>query len=275
LHETNGTTFFEGKFSTPDPKQLLRILELIRARLGDHVMLRIDSNQAYSLATARRLARLLEELGVGNWEKRVPTLSKLIELRRHRSILFSTDNTDIGGAMDHKIRDAICGNPAVLGGIGRLCASSVPANIPASISGARAVAASPAPPMGDLSCGGSSTLRIEGNRLHRLLQLVHSRIEVALQFLVFRAEGLAEAERQVAAGEPFQALRHGGHNKTCSRAASARSASTHVRSAVATALLSAASCSSRTFSVAASLKACTARAMRPMSSRRFRPGICV
>jgi glucarate dehydratase len=120
LHETNGTTFFEGKFSTPDPKQWLRMLELIRARLGDHVMLRIDSNQAYSLATARRLARLLEELGVGNWEKRVPTLSKMIELRHHRSILFSTDNADIGGAMDHKIRDAICGNPAVLGGIGRL-----------------------------------------------------------------------------------------------------------------------------------------------------------
>jgi glucarate dehydratase len=99
LHETYGTTFFEGKVSTHDPHVSLRMLELIRARLGDEVMLRIDSNQAYSLATARRLVRPLEELGVRNWEDPVPTLAEMTELRRHCSIPFSTHNTDIAHAM--------------------------------------------------------------------------------------------------------------------------------------------------------------------------------
>jgi glucarate dehydratase len=120
LYETFGTTFFEGKFSTVDPQISLRMLELIRVKLGDAVMLRIDSNQAYSLATARRLARPLEELGVRNWEDPVGTAEEMVELRRHCSIPFSTHNTDIARAMALKLPDAICGNPAVLGGVGRL-----------------------------------------------------------------------------------------------------------------------------------------------------------
>jgi len=120
LHETHGTTFFEGKFSTVDPKISLRMLELIRERLGDEVMLRIDSNQAYSLATARRLDRPLEELGVRNWEDPVATVSEMRELRRHCSIPFSTHDANIAQAMLDKVPDAICSNPAVLGGIGRL-----------------------------------------------------------------------------------------------------------------------------------------------------------
>jgi glucarate dehydratase len=42
------------------------------------------------------------------------------ELRRHCSIPFSTHDTNIAHAMVHKIPDAICSNPAILGGIGRL-----------------------------------------------------------------------------------------------------------------------------------------------------------
>jgi glucarate dehydratase len=120
LHEAHGTTFFEGKFSTLDPKVSLRMLELIRKRLGDEVMIRIDSNQAYSLATARRLVAPLEELGVRNWEDPVPTLAEMHELRRHCSIPFSTHDANIAHAMVHKVPDAICSNPAILGGIGRL-----------------------------------------------------------------------------------------------------------------------------------------------------------
>jgi glucarate dehydratase len=120
LHETYGTTFFEGKFSTEDPAVSLRMLELIRRDLGEAVMLRIDSNQAYSLATARRLARPLEELGVRNWEDPVPTVQAMAELRRHCSIPFSTHDTNIAQAMVTKVPDAICGNPAALGGIARL-----------------------------------------------------------------------------------------------------------------------------------------------------------
>lgn len=120
LHERYGTTFFEGKFSTHDPRVSLRMLELIRHRLGDGVMLRIDSNRAYSLATARRLARPLEDLGIRNWEDPVGTAEEMAELRRHCSIPFSTHNADIARAMALRVPDAICGNPAVIGGIGRL-----------------------------------------------------------------------------------------------------------------------------------------------------------
>jgi len=120
LNETYGTTYFEGKFSTHDPRVSLRMVELIRRRLGEDVMIRIDSNQAYTLATARRLARPLEDLGVRNWEDPVPTLAEMIELRRHCSIPFSTHDMNIAHAMVHKVPDALCGNPAVLGGIGRL-----------------------------------------------------------------------------------------------------------------------------------------------------------
>lgn len=119
LHETFGTTFFEGKFSTEDPKLSLKMVELIRKRLNDAVMIRIDSNQAYSLATARQLARPLEELGVRNWEDPVATLDEMRELRRHCAIPFSTHNVDIARAVDLRVPDAIVSNPTVLGGIGR------------------------------------------------------------------------------------------------------------------------------------------------------------
>ncbi|PZO81962.1 MAG: chloromuconate cycloisomerase [Mesorhizobium amorphae] len=119
LHEEHGTTFFECKFSTADPAPSLRMVELVRERLGEGAMIRIDSNQAYSLATARRLARPLEELGVRNWEDPVATLEEMRELRRHCSIPFSTHNLDIARAIDLRVPDAIVGNPAALGGIGR------------------------------------------------------------------------------------------------------------------------------------------------------------
>ncbi|MBA8881246.1 mandelate racemase/muconate lactonizing enzyme family protein [Phyllobacterium myrsinacearum] len=119
LNETYGTTFFEGKFSTENPKVSLRILELIRRKLGEDVMLRIDSNQAYSLTTARQLVRPLEELNVRNWEDPVATIEEMRELRRHCLIPFSTHNIDIARAMELKVPDAIVGNPTVHGGIGR------------------------------------------------------------------------------------------------------------------------------------------------------------
>lgn len=96
------------------------MLELIRKRLGDSVMLRIDSNHAYSLATARRLVRPLEDLGVRNWEDPVGTIEEMRELRQHCSIPFSTHNLDIARAMELRVPDAIVGNPTLVGGIGRL-----------------------------------------------------------------------------------------------------------------------------------------------------------
>jgi hypothetical protein len=96
------------------------MVELIRDKLGDYAMIRIDFNKAYSLSTARRLARPLEELGVRNWEDPVATIENMRELRRHCSIPLSTHNIDIARAMDLEVPDAFVGNPTVHGGIGRM-----------------------------------------------------------------------------------------------------------------------------------------------------------
>ena len=120
LNAEHGTTIFEGKLSDADPARAIRAVELIRTSLGDDVVIRVDSNHAYSLPTAKRLARPLEELGVRNWEDPVANPSDLTELRRHCSIPFSTHNIDIGRAMASKVPDAIVSNPCAHGGIGRL-----------------------------------------------------------------------------------------------------------------------------------------------------------
>ncbi|MBW8907736.1 MAG: mandelate racemase/muconate lactonizing enzyme family protein, partial [Mesorhizobium sp.] len=120
LNQRYGTTFFEGKFSTQDPKVSMKMVELMRRKLGDEAMIRIDSNQAYSLATARQLARPLEEFGVRNWEDPVATIEEMRELRRHCSIPFSTHNIDIARAMELKVPDAFVGNPTAHGGINRM-----------------------------------------------------------------------------------------------------------------------------------------------------------
>jgi glucarate dehydratase len=119
LNEKYGTTYFEGKFSTPDPKVSLRVLELIRKQLGDSVMLRIDSNQAYSVASAIKIAKPLEELGVRYWEEPVVSPEEMALLRQHCSIPFSAHNTDLQKAMTLRVPDAIVTSPSSLGGIGR------------------------------------------------------------------------------------------------------------------------------------------------------------
>jgi glucarate dehydratase len=119
LNQEFGSTYFEGKFSTEDPKTSLRALELIRERLGDDVMLRVDSNQAYSLPTAIKVGQHLQELGVRYWEEPVASPEEMALLRRHCSIPFSAHNTDLGKAMTLRVPDAIVTSPSALGGIGR------------------------------------------------------------------------------------------------------------------------------------------------------------
>lgn len=114
-----GTTFFEGKFSTQDPVASLALLRALRRALGPDAMLRIDSNMAYSLATARSLIRPLEELGIRNWEEPVRTFEEMAELRRHTAIAFSSHNVDVARAVALRVPDAIVTNPTLLGGIGR------------------------------------------------------------------------------------------------------------------------------------------------------------
>ena len=120
LNEKFGSTYFEGKFSTPDPKLALGAVRMIRKRLGDEVMIRIDSNKAYSLPTAIQLAPSLEELGVRNWEDPVGTFEEMARLRRHTSIPFSTHNIDLSRAVNLRAPDAFVTDVSTHGGFSRL-----------------------------------------------------------------------------------------------------------------------------------------------------------
>ena len=55
MREQHGSTFFEGKCSSGDPVEVVKIIKEIRKALGDDAMVRLDANMAWSLSTARKL----------------------------------------------------------------------------------------------------------------------------------------------------------------------------------------------------------------------------
>jgi glucarate dehydratase len=116
LREAHGTTFFEGKVSEPDLQLNLTLMRGLRDALGPEAMLRIDSNQAFSLPSARFLAPGFEEVGIRNWEDPTPDWGDLQKLRQHTAIPFSGHNLDIAKARAFGVPDAIVGDVAGLGG---------------------------------------------------------------------------------------------------------------------------------------------------------------
>lgn len=119
LNDAHGTTFFEGKLSTRDPMPSIRILELLRDELGPGAMLRVDSNKAYSLAEASRIARAIEPLDIRCWEDPVATFEDMVRLRQATTIPFSTHTPDLRRSLSLGVPDAFCTDINVHGGIGR------------------------------------------------------------------------------------------------------------------------------------------------------------
>lgn len=116
LHEAHGTTFFEGKASDPDLNANIRLMQALRGALGPDAMLRIDSNQAFSLPSCVYLAPAFEEAGVRNWEDPTPDWTAMAKLRARTSIPFSGHNTDLGKAVAYGVPDAIVSDVAGFGG---------------------------------------------------------------------------------------------------------------------------------------------------------------
>jgi glucarate dehydratase len=119
LEADHGTTMFEGKLSTADPSLSIRVLELLRQKLKSGAMLRVDSNKAYSLTEARRIASAIEPLDIRSWEDPVGTLEEMQKLRQHTAIPFSVHTPDIRRAVALGVPDAFCTDVNVHGGIGR------------------------------------------------------------------------------------------------------------------------------------------------------------
>ena len=120
LREEYGTTFFEGKISDPDLGANIQLVTALREALGAEAMIRIDSNQAFSLPSAIRLAPAFEELGVRNWEDPVATLPLMERLRGRTTLPFSTHNTDLPKSIASGVPDAIVSNVAGFGGFTRM-----------------------------------------------------------------------------------------------------------------------------------------------------------
>jgi glucarate dehydratase len=117
--ERFGTTMFEGKLSTADPEISIRTVELLRERLGPQAVLRVDSNKAYSLTEARRIARRLEPLDIRAWEDPVASFEDMARLREHTAIPFSVHTPELRRAVTLGVPDAFCTDVNVHGGIGR------------------------------------------------------------------------------------------------------------------------------------------------------------
>ena len=113
-----GTTIFEGKLSTADPEPAIKTIELLRRALPPAII-RIDSNKAYSVTEAVRIARRLADLDVRNWEDPVATFEEMAKLRQHTAIRFSVHTPDLRRAVTLGVPDAFCTDVNVHGGIGR------------------------------------------------------------------------------------------------------------------------------------------------------------
>ena len=115
----HGSTMFEGKLTLGDPELEIRTVKLLREKLGEKAMIRLDSNMAWSLATARRILREIEPYNIRNYEDPVATFEEMAALRRHSSIPFSSHIPDLRRAVALGVPDTFVTNFAVLGGIGR------------------------------------------------------------------------------------------------------------------------------------------------------------
>lgn len=119
MREEHGSSCFEGKLSFADPALSVAVVRTLRERLGPDAMIRLDSNMAYALPTAIRIAREIEPLDIRNWEEPVGSFEDMAKLRRHTSIPFSTHMPDLRLAASLGAPDSLVVNIAALGGIGR------------------------------------------------------------------------------------------------------------------------------------------------------------
>lgn len=117
MREDHGSTMFEGKLSLGDPNLEIATVKLLRKRLGDTDMIRLDSNMSWSLSTARHILREIEPCNIRNYEDPVSTFEQMAQLRKNNSIPFSTHIPDITRAVALGVPDNIVTNFAVLGGI--------------------------------------------------------------------------------------------------------------------------------------------------------------
>jgi glucarate dehydratase len=111
---------FEGKLGVLDLEaEMAMIADLVRA-LGPGRVLRLDANGAYTVPTARRVMRLMEDLGIGWLEDPCRTLDETARLRADGpAVSFSTHEPDLARAARTGVPDGICIDASEMGGLRR------------------------------------------------------------------------------------------------------------------------------------------------------------
>ena len=99
MRDEHGSPYFEGKLTLGDPELEIAAVKLLRERLGDKAMIRLDSNMAWSLSTARRILREIEPYNIRNYEDPVATFEEMAALRQHSAIPFSSHVPDLRRAV--------------------------------------------------------------------------------------------------------------------------------------------------------------------------------
>jgi len=119
MRDENGTTYFEGKCSSGDPKLDIQITKAVREAVGEDAMIRLDGNMAWTLSSARELVAGIEKYNIRNFEDPVPDFWGMEKLRRSTAIPFSTHNPDLALAIRLGAPDNFVLNLTALGGISR------------------------------------------------------------------------------------------------------------------------------------------------------------
>lgn len=91
LHEQLGVGVMKLKAGVMDPLEEARVLELCRDRLGDRFGLRIDPNGVWSVATAVRVGRRLEDLELEYYEDPAWGLEGMRAVRQQVRIPLATN----------------------------------------------------------------------------------------------------------------------------------------------------------------------------------------
>ena len=115
--EEHGAQIFEGKLATVDLDTEVAMVREVRAAIGNRE-LRLDANGAWTVPTARKAMRRLQEFDISWLEEPVESYEEMARLRDFGGISFSSHRIDLRRAVELGAPDAIVTN---LNEIGRDC----------------------------------------------------------------------------------------------------------------------------------------------------------
>lgn len=119
MREAHGSTAFEGKVGVLSLGGEVAMLREIRQAIGEDAVLRVDTNNMWSVTTAREAVRRFAPFNIRNYEDPVDTYEELARLRPYTDASFSTHNPDLRRAALMPVPDYFCLNLSELGGIRR------------------------------------------------------------------------------------------------------------------------------------------------------------